>query len=126
MPPRVCLLTVHGIGFQQPPTGGRDGYADGLHDHLRKVLGDRLGEDCEDPADPERPRGPVYVQSEVEGKRELGLGRLDRELTAGGDIAQSRWSTRLRSRPTTTSARPWRPSHGPPRRSAATPRSSAP
>jgi pimeloyl-ACP methyl ester carboxylesterase len=88
MPPRVCLLTVHGIGFQQPPTGGRDGYADGLHEHLRKVLGDRLGEDCEDPADPERPRGgPVYVQSEVEGKRELGLGRLDRELTAGGDIA---------------------------------------
>jgi hypothetical protein len=87
MPPRVCLLTVHGIGFQQPPTDGRDGYADGLHEHLRTALGDRLGEDCEPPADPARPPGgPVYVQSEWKGKRELGLGRLDKQLIAGGNI----------------------------------------
>ena len=88
MAPRVCLLTVHGIGFQQPPEGERDGYADGLHRHLRAVLGDRLGEDCGTPADPDRPPGgPVYVQSEWEGKRELGLQRLAEPLVSGGDVA---------------------------------------
>ena len=88
MPPRTCLLTVHGIGFQQPPVGERDGYADELHRHLRDVLGDRLGEDPEPPADPERPRGgPVYVQSEWQGSREAGLGRLDRPLIESGDVA---------------------------------------
>ena len=69
----VCVVTVHGIGFQQPPRGGKPGYADALHDLLRKALGDRLGDD------PERPAtgGPVYVSSESDGSPAKGLGRLD-------------------------------------------------
>jgi hypothetical protein len=69
----VCLVTVHGIGFQQPPIDGRPGYADALHDLLRKTLGARLGDD------PERPAagGPVYVSSEWDGSPAEGLGRLD-------------------------------------------------
>ncbi len=69
----ICVVTVHGIGFQQPPKDGRPGYADALHEHLRKPLGDRLGDD------PERPAGgPVYVSSESGGSRALGLARLDK------------------------------------------------
>ena len=88
MPPQVCLLTVHGIGFQQPPKGTRDGYADGLHRRLRAELGARLGEDPEPPGDPARPGGgPVYVQSEWQGSRNEGLGRLSRPLIETGDVA---------------------------------------
>jgi hypothetical protein len=56
--PVVCLVTVHGVGFQQRPVGDEPGYADGLHAGLRPLL-DELGDD------PERPDtgGPVYVQS---------------------------------------------------------------
>lgn len=70
----VCVVTVHGIGFQQPPRDGRPGYADALHDLLRKTLGDRLGDD------PERPAtgGPVYVSSEWDGSPAKGLGRLQK------------------------------------------------
>lgn len=58
----VCVVTVHGIGFQQPPEDGRPGHADALHEHLRKVLGSRLGDD------PDRDTGgPVYVRSEWDG-----------------------------------------------------------
>jgi hypothetical protein len=81
----TCLLTVHGIGFEQPPEGGRPGYADGLHAALHAVLGDRLGDD------PERPgsAGPVYVTSHVDGSRAEGLARLrpGRPLTEDGRIA---------------------------------------
>lgn len=59
MPIRVCLVTVHGIGFQHAPlTDGTPGYADPLHDHLKSVLGDLLGDDPN-----RRDGGPVYVQS---------------------------------------------------------------
>jgi hypothetical protein len=70
----VCVVTVHGIGFQQPPRDGRPGYADALHDHLRRALGDRLGDD------PQRPAtgGPVYVSSEWDGSPAEGLARLDK------------------------------------------------
>src|SRR5712691_10590764 len=30
----TCIVTIHGIGFQQPPEEGVDGYADDLHAHL--------------------------------------------------------------------------------------------
>lgn len=67
----ACIVTVHGIGFQQPPEDGNPGYADALHEHLRAVLGDRLGDD------PERPGGgPVYVSSEWKGSPAQGLARL--------------------------------------------------
>lgn len=82
------MLTVHGIGFQQPPKGTRDGYADGLHRRLRTELGARLGEDPEPPGDPARPGGgPVYVQSEWKGSRHDGLGRLSKPLIGTGDVA---------------------------------------
>jgi len=80
----TCIVTVHGIGFQQPPQDGRPGYADGLHENLRAVLGERLGDD------PERAGGgPVYVRSEVDGSRLDGLARLrdGRPLAAPGSVA---------------------------------------
>jgi hypothetical protein len=80
----TVLVTVHGIGFQQPPVDGRPGYADGLHARLRTELGALLGDD------PERPDGgPVYVRSEVDGSREQGLARLGpgKALAQPGRIA---------------------------------------
>jgi hypothetical protein len=80
----LCLVTVHGIGFQQPPRNGKPGYADALHEHLHApdALGDRLGDD------PNR-AGPVYVESEVDGSRTAGLSRLDpgEALAPPGKIA---------------------------------------
>jgi hypothetical protein len=43
--PKLCVLTVHGIGFQQPPHHGLPGYADVLHGNLAADLGDLLGND---------------------------------------------------------------------------------
>ena len=78
----VCVVTVHGIGFQQPPENGKQGYADVLHENLRKELGDRLGDD------PKRDRGPVYVQSEWHGSPADGLARLSEPLVrVKGQIA---------------------------------------
>jgi hypothetical protein len=44
----TCLVTLHGIGFQQPPVASvaNSGYADPLHEHLSKCLKSRL---CDDP-----------------------------------------------------------------------------
>src|SRR5579863_1899825 len=62
--PVICIVTVHGIGFEQPPTDGQAGYADALHERLSICLGTTLLGD-----DPRRERssagtnGPVYVQS---------------------------------------------------------------
>jgi hypothetical protein len=36
----ICLVTIHGIGFQRAPDDhGSDGYADLLHEHLNGALG---------------------------------------------------------------------------------------
>jgi hypothetical protein len=82
-PPTVltCLVTIHGIGFQQPPTDdGVPGYADVLHQQLSRRLGTDLLND-----DPHRKRsepgqaGPVYVQSSWppgSENLEAGLKRL--------------------------------------------------
>ncbi len=81
----TCLLTIHGIGFQQPPAGDVPGYADDLHERLRGTAGRGLGDD------PNRDRGPVYVQSTWPPEShavEPGLERLGRLLTDGG-----RWRT---------------------------------
>jgi hypothetical protein len=40
--PVICLVTIHGIGFQQPPLGNIHGYADRLHQHLSKHLDETL------------------------------------------------------------------------------------
>jgi hypothetical protein len=82
----VCLVTVHGIGFQQ---AARDdahipGYADQLHAHLHGFLGTDLGDD------PSRPDGgPVYVSSEWNHSPAEGLARLDagKQLAQPGTIA---------------------------------------
>lgn len=90
MTPSPCLLTLHGIGFQQAPThaSASDGYADDLHRRLRSFLGKRLGDD------PQRPKGPVYVQAAWPptsnatdaGLRRLGTWNADR-LSVGTDGA---------------------------------------
>ena len=58
----VCVVTIHGIGFQQPPNdgAGTPGYADDLHNALKACLPQGyLGDD------PYRTvRGPIYVQSD--------------------------------------------------------------
>lgn len=78
---KLCVLTVHGIGFQQPPDGDTPGYADALHQNLRNNVGELLG------SDPDRPAGPVYVRSAKPGTRDKqwGLSRLDGPLTEPGD-----------------------------------------
>ncbi len=73
--PKICMLTVHGIGFQQPPEPGIPGYADGLHRNLAEVLGDKLGND---PNRQPETDGPVYVMSAKPKTRdtEWGLSRI--------------------------------------------------
>ena len=72
----LVLVTIHGIGFQQRPssTGAQDGYADSLHAALaRELPAGMLGDD------PNRPSGPVYVESSWppgSDKTEPGLARL--------------------------------------------------
>jgi len=67
----LCIVTIHGIGFQQPPDDSKAvrGYADRLHENLRAYFTEHdhtiliLGDD------PNRLRadlpvhGPIYVQS---------------------------------------------------------------
>jgi hypothetical protein len=76
---KLAVLTVHGIGFQQPPSATADGYADELHRNLRQALqeiGSSLGND---PQRGPHPFGPVYVRSADPGvttDTEWGLRRL--------------------------------------------------
>jgi hypothetical protein len=56
-----CVVTVHGIGFQQPPKDGTPGYADALHKHLREPLA----------------RKPAARRSEATSHRRAGV-RLQR------------------------------------------------
>ena len=82
----ICLVTIHGVGFEQPPLIGvpgypdTPGYADALHEHLRRYLDPTILGD-----DPLRQRsypgenGPIYVQSVWPPDshcREGGLRRL--------------------------------------------------
>jgi hypothetical protein len=86
--PKLCVLTVHGIGFQQPPLPATPGYADVLHTNLGEVLGDRLGGD---PYRAPESHGPVYVMSERPGTRdrEWGLRRLGTWGEGGLDITDA-------------------------------------
>jgi hypothetical protein len=75
---KLAVLSVHGIGFQQPPTASTDGYADELHRNLSQALqeiGSSLGRD---PQRTPHPFGPVYVRSVRPGSTdtEWGLSRL--------------------------------------------------
>ena len=88
--PLACLVTIHGISFQQPPQPalGLPGYADGLHQHLSKYLTPSiLGDDPQRSRSQRGENGPIYVQScwpLESGNSEQGLVRL------------GQWSTDIR------------------------------
>ena len=81
----TCLVTLHGVGFEQPPQAGVDnsGYADPLHQHLKKCLAEQLSDDPNRAHGRSKPgdNGAIYVQSRwLDDKgiasREEGLKRL--------------------------------------------------
>lgn len=76
----ICLVTIHGIGFQQPPLDGISGYADDLHQNLSKYLSaDLLGDDPTREREQRGENGPIYVQSSwppASNQAEAGLARL--------------------------------------------------
>lgn len=84
----VCLVTIHGIGFEQRPTPGvpMSGYADMLHARLSAALNGDGGLPLlsDDPQTqrkdtPAGQAGPVYVESswpKGANNREAGLRRL--------------------------------------------------
>ncbi len=81
----TCLVTLHGIGFEQPPQPGvaNSGYADPLHQHLKKYLGTILSDDPNRKEGRIQPgdNGAIYVESrylDAHGKptREEGMKRL--------------------------------------------------
>lgn len=76
----ICLVTIHGIGFQQAPTDGIPGYADMLHERLSKYLdASLLGDDPQRQRTQRGENGPVYVQSSwppESNRSEPGLARL--------------------------------------------------
>ncbi|HZU16687.1 MAG TPA: hypothetical protein VFD01_08855 [Candidatus Dormibacteraeota bacterium] len=83
-----CLLTVHGVGFQQAPGPGVPGYADALHLALAERLGPWLSDDPRRAPHQIGPTVPVYVTSQwppEDGSPEAGLARLGR-LRARGRI----------------------------------------
>jgi hypothetical protein len=62
--PVICMVTLHGVGFEQPPQGNIPGYADDLHQHLSKYLDETmLGDDPRRKREKRGANGPVYVQS---------------------------------------------------------------
>ncbi len=80
--PITCLVTLHGIGFEQPPQPGvsNSGYADLLHEHLSACLGTLLSDDPNRARERPGENGAIYVESrwKTDGiaSREEGLNRL--------------------------------------------------
>ncbi|MDQ2886917.1 MAG: hypothetical protein M3Y39_12640 [Chloroflexota bacterium] len=82
----ICLVTIHGIGFEQSPVLDADnkytilpGYADALHEHLSSYLGATLSDDPQRARHQAGEAGPIYVSSvwpPNTRKREEGLKRL--------------------------------------------------
>ncbi len=80
---KTCVITLHGIGFEQPPQPDIDnsGYADLLHEHLKGFLGNQLSDDPKRKRNKPGQNGAIYVQSRWEntaGEKsyEEGLRRL--------------------------------------------------
>jgi hypothetical protein len=74
----TCLVTIHGMGFQTPPSAGQPGYADRLEEELQALLPE-LGGDPVSEFGRTAGTGAVYVHSEFpvnSGKIEEGLKRL--------------------------------------------------
>lgn len=61
--PITCLVTLHGVGFMQPPQQNVPGYADPLHEHLSEQLGSLLSDDPNRERTHQGENGPIYVQS---------------------------------------------------------------
>ncbi len=86
--PITCLVTLHGVGFMQPPQQNVPGYADPLHEHLKKQLGSLLSDDPNRERTQQGENGPIYVQSRwltaagmpssEEGLKRLGSWSKDR------------------------------------------------
>ena len=79
----TCLVTIHGIGFEQPPQPGVDnsGYADPLHQHLKKCLEEELNDDPNRERGNPGDNGAIYVASrwpddQGNASREEGMKRL--------------------------------------------------
>src|ERR1700681_609953 len=89
----TCVVTIHGIGFQEPPRPPHDGYAEtpGYADGLQTNLAEQLPELSDDPDRQSWQTAkslPVYVCSHFQGSRALGLKRLgewEGELGGGKD-----------------------------------------
>lgn len=61
--PIICMVTIHGIGFEQPPSDGVQGYADDLHAHLYRSLGKLLSDDPTRQPYQSGVSVPIYLQS---------------------------------------------------------------
>lgn len=75
----TCLVTIHGIGFQQAPDGDIPGYADGLQDSLLRALPTTLGGDPASEFGRPAGTGAIYVHSDWPPdtrKANEGLARL--------------------------------------------------
>jgi pimeloyl-ACP methyl ester carboxylesterase len=100
----ICLVTIHGIGFQQAPDDANDvaGYADPLHEALRGRLGSLLSDDPNRAQPPHAPgkQGVIYVESswptQIDPTRrsvEEGLRRLGPSTAADApslDLSKAR------------------------------------
>ncbi len=95
--PITCLVTLHGIGFEQSPQPGlnNSGYADPLHEHLSKYLGAMLSDDPHRARTHRGENGAIYVESRwavdggtpcrEEGLKRLGTWSADRRRIEGED-----------------------------------------
>jgi hypothetical protein len=95
----VCLVTIHGIGFQQAPNDANNvaGYADALHQALHDVLPDLLSDDPHrsTPAHAPGERGVIYVQSSCPPDERVPAQRsVEQGLKRLGLRAQP-WATAL-------------------------------
>lgn len=89
--PITCLVTLHGVGFEEPPQLelNNSGYADPLHKHLSKCLGTTLSDDPKRMRAHRGENGAIYVESRwltaggtpcrEEGLKRLGSWTADRQ-----------------------------------------------
>lgn len=91
----TCLVTIHGIGFQQPPGEGIAGYADDLHAHLCHELNQNgkvvLSDDPDRRSYQQGESVPIYVRSIWPSqtgsfRREDGLMRLGTWVSHHGSV----------------------------------------
>jgi hypothetical protein len=92
--PITCVVTVHGVGFQQPPSAGRAGYADQLHAGLAAALGSgvRLSDDPRRASYQVGDSVPIRVSSEWPPDQpapEKGVERVGKWVAGPGGRSRS-------------------------------------